>query len=136
MERLRPLRHIKVIVAVVAGGLGALSALVGILIYVGVGPFGGNDSTGARTAQSSVPGRPLNVYAYCRYKGFATTRSEDEVRTVKDWQCVRSDGSAEPITSNGALSWDQACQFQYGPDVVAANTDAGGPPLRVRCVTG
>lgn len=81
-------------------------------------------------------GHPLNVYAYCRYKGFATSRPEEELRTVSDWTCVRADGSAEAITINGRLSWNEACQYQYGPAVVATNTDPQRQWGSVRCVRG
>lgn len=119
------------------------AAIVAILTWAGVeppweepeppGPSTPGPSTKPPTAE---PSRPLNLYAYCVYKGFATSRPEEELRTVKDWTCVRADGSSEPITTNGFLSWNEACQYQYGPAVVATNTDPEGQWGSVRCARG
>ncbi len=111
-------------------GLAAVvGALAAVLAPLRVWPF-------EEAKPAPVVLGPLNVYAYCRYKGFAASRLQEEVRTVKDWQCVRADGSTMPITSSGFLSWDEACQYQYGPDAIAANAAPGDPALTVRCVRG
>ncbi|KOU56896.1 hypothetical protein [Streptomyces sp. IGB124] len=114
---------------VVVGLAAVVGALAAVFAPLHVWPF-----EEEKPAPTVLGG--LNLYAYCQYKGFAASRLQEEVRTVKDWQCVHADGSTTPITSNGLLSWDEACQYQYGPDAVASNAAPGEPPLRVRCVRG
>lgn len=130
----------KAIWGCVVGAVLLIAALAGILVWADVKPPWVKEpkQTGPSSSTPSEIGRSVNVYAYCVYKGFASSRPEQDpgLRTVKDWTCVRTDGSSEPITTTGVLSWDEACQHQYGPDVVATNTDPKNNYRRVRCVRG
>ena len=77
----------------------------------------------------------LNMLAYCRAHGFATSRPEGpELQKVKDWTCVHANGTAEPITATGGLSFDGACKEQHGLQYVAINTAPNDIWNGVRCV--
>lgn len=77
----------------------------------------------------------LNMLAYCIDHGFATSRPEGpDLQKVKDWTCVRADGSAERIMASGSLSFDNCCQEQHGPEFVAINTAPEDVWNGVRCV--
>ncbi|MDC2960413.1 hypothetical protein PO587_38920 [Streptomyces gilvifuscus] len=77
----------------------------------------------------------LNMLAYCIDHGFATSRPEGPaLQKVKDWTCVRADGTAQRITPHGSLSFDNACQEQNGSAFVAINTAPDDVWNGVRCV--
>ncbi|MEV8626184.1 hypothetical protein [Streptomyces sp. NPDC051079] len=103
-----------------------------MLTYLGLQPH-----SGSGPSRPPEIGRPINILAYCVHEGFASSRSEgDELQAVKDWTCIRADGTSEPIKDKGRLSWTEACQYQYGPAVVATNTAPDDPWDTVRCVNG
>ncbi|WP_405439384.1 hypothetical protein OG373_19315 [Streptomyces avidinii] len=76
----------------------------------------------------------VELTGYCQSKGFQRASYPQDVERVKDWACVGPGNRATTIASGGFLSWNDACEFEYGGGAYAVNADPLDLPFGVTCL--
>ncbi|MGW4687218.1 hypothetical protein ACWEPM_20300 [Streptomyces sp. NPDC004244] len=76
----------------------------------------------------------IELTGYCRFKGFERASYPQDVERVVDWKCVGPGNRATPIGNTGFLSWNGACEFEYGGGAYAVNVDPYDLPFGVTCL--
>ncbi|MFJ3960077.1 hypothetical protein [Streptomyces sp. NPDC090036] len=76
----------------------------------------------------------IELTSYCQSKGFERAKYPQAVERVKDWACVGPGERATSIASRGFLSWNDACEFEYGGGAYAVNVDPLDLPFGVTCM--
>lgn len=76
----------------------------------------------------------MELTGYCQSRGFERTSYPQDVNRVYDWKCVGPGNRATSITSSGPLTWDGACEFEYGSGAYAVSADPLDLPFGVTCM--
>lgn len=76
----------------------------------------------------------IELTGYCRARGFERASYPQDVERVVDWKCVGPENRATPIGNTGFLSWNGACEFEYGSGAYAVNADPFDLPFGVTCL--